>query len=283
MDGISQKRSEVFTEKPVCTADWVLVYEDNFDSTALNPAVWKIINGADNDDIYFSANNVVLQDGTLKLMNRKENKDSVMVVTRWDDPNTPGNEYAFHYRNWSYTGAQIETRKTYKYGKFEIRCKIEHGSGFWPAFWLWGVGPAGDYNELDVFEFLNNDNQNIRMTIHYPAPHDQAGFSYAGIDYSLGYHTFSVEWDKFVIIWRIDGNIVNTYYQYFKRRHNVPCDSIQPNKKYRMKKYFPKDGMWVAISTQIGYSHHPVDSCLPNSMDVDYVRFYKRISELDEL
>jgi beta-glucanase (GH16 family) len=273
-----------FTDYPECPTDWTLVYEDNFDGTSLN-SIWEVENAPRNyndDNIYFSANNVLVQNGVLKLMDRKEYIPNVINVDSWDDPNTPENEYRYHLHDYNYSSASIKTKQAYRYGLFEIRCKIEHGSNFWPAFWLFNIGNDHDYNEIDVFEFLQNTT-NAKMTLHYPTISQAVGFNNYGPDYSLDYHVFSIEWDPYVIRLRIDGVIKKDYFHYVTLlgQDGIECQDIEPGITYAKQCCFPDDALFVIINTAISQANPPNDYDLPASLDVDYVRFYTKHSIQD--
>lgn len=69
----------------------------------------------------------------------------------------------------------VNSVNTYKYGYFEVECKLPDAHGSWPAFWLIGE----DHREIDVFEgynYLNSNYRNsyqqknvrIQPNVHYP-------------------------------------------------------------------------------------------------------------------
>ncbi len=114
----------------------------------------------------------------------------------------------------------------------EMRARLPHGLGTWPAFWLNpGVeGRDGHFSatpwppEIDIFEFFDwqgRDRPRI-MTAHvqtaghperYGDPHDifsrfvHDGYD-PGIDFSAGYHDFALDWQPGLPTWIVDGQRV---------------------------------------------------------------------------
>lgn len=111
----------------------------------------------------------------------------------------------------------------------EMRAKLPHGLGTWPAFWLNpGVEyPGGRFSatpwppEIDIFEFFQwqgRDHPRI-MECHvqdaghpekYGNPRDlfsrfgPKGYE-PGFDFSAGFHTFTLDWQKDAPVWMLDG------------------------------------------------------------------------------
>ncbi len=119
----------------------------------------------------------------------------------------------------------------------EMRARLPHGLGTWPAFWLNpGVErPGGKFSstpwppEIDIFEFFDwqgRDRPRL-MTSHiqtagkperYGNPHDTFSLyrhdDYdPGVDFSAAYHTFALDWQKDEPAWIVDGKKVKqTHY-----------------------------------------------------------------------
>jgi beta-glucanase (GH16 family) len=126
---------------------WELVFSDEFDGAELDHSKWSTYfpytsDGRDqceycrvSDDrsnqIYLDSN-VVVSNGTCKLIAKRQ-------TATWFG------------KTRDYTSGMIYSTNDhrYMYGKFESRCKIPYGMGFWPAFWMFG----GTGTEIDVLEF----------------------------------------------------------------------------------------------------------------------------------
>lgn len=95
----------------------------------------------------------------------------------------------------------------FTYGYVEMRAKLPRGRGLWPALWLAAVDDSSS-NEIDIMEFLGHQTDIVYMTLHYDAPdgqHLDPQATYAGPDFTSGYHTFAVDWRPDAIVWYVDG------------------------------------------------------------------------------
>ena len=123
--------------------------------------------------------------------------------------------------NSNYTSSRIVTRdkKSFKYGRVDIRAVMPEGQGIWPALWMLGsnhfqVGwPT--CGEIDIMEMIGGgdgrDNV-LRGTAHW----NQGGHVSYGQGYthesnlSDEYHVYSIIWDDQNIRWYFDDINFNT-------------------------------------------------------------------------
>jgi beta-glucanase (GH16 family) len=223
------------------TYTWHLVFADEFEGNTLDTSKWKLpyqgmIRDFDRkDEMQWYANtgttpyipisnNIEISNGTLKLITKKETEFYGTYVINFDT-----NPWTYKTTNFEYTSAQIESKQKFGYGRYEIRCKIPKGKGFWPAFWLFGNSRA---NEIDILEFWNERDcanvyyanrlsKNPHFNIHYnfnvggdtlDCLSDLCGcadlicFSDAA-DFSEDFHTFTMIWDYYTISWFIDDGL----------------------------------------------------------------------------
>lgn len=138
-------------------------------------------------------------------------------------------------RQFKYTSGALTSERSFKYGYFEMRCKVPLVDGVFPAFWLYMNG--GNRTEIDIFEFVqsetddacvpeNKDIASQRMFITYwdhqgngtPAsnPEKCSSRDVKAIDFILAsnWHIYSLYWDEFKMIWFLDGSPIYTRYQY---------------------------------------------------------------------
>jgi beta-glucanase (GH16 family) len=94
-----------------------------------------------------------------------------------------------------------------KYGYFEIRAKIPHGTGVWPAFWLL-ANDGGWPPEIDVMEGRGQQPGDLVMTTHWRIPSTQkiehCGFDFLLADASLAFHNYGILWLPDRLIYLID-------------------------------------------------------------------------------
>jgi beta-glucanase (GH16 family) len=122
-----------------------LLWSDEFSATTLNTSVWKPYYntyGDGNNELQCETpNNVAVSGGTLKITARRENIAC------------PGGDV----RN--FTAGFLGTRETGhyfpRYGRFEMRARLPHGQGLWPAFWLRHRDGAGTA-EVDIMEYFHS-------------------------------------------------------------------------------------------------------------------------------
>lgn len=108
----------------------------------------------------------------------------------------------------AYTSGAISSFRhfNFTYGYAEIRAQVPAGTGLWPAFWL----PAtvrGSNDELDVLELIGSDPSQGYAVVHYGTTQnrqDSVG-TYRNPDFSVGFHTFAIDWEPGSIVWYVDG------------------------------------------------------------------------------
>ena len=67
-----------------------------------------------------------------------------------------------------YTSARLTTqgKESFQYGRIDIRAKVPHGQGVWPALWMLGdnFSSAGwpTCGEIDIMELIGGDGYNDR-------------------------------------------------------------------------------------------------------------------------
>jgi len=125
------------------------------------------------------------------------------------------------YNHHPYTSGKIESKHTWKYGRFSIRAKV-HGSrlrGSWEALWMLPQSFKSNRNwpdcgELDIFEHVGYEgSQKIHGTIHTGAYNHMKGTQKGNT--VLGdvgqWHTYTVEWREDIILWALDGEVYGVF------------------------------------------------------------------------
>jgi|GEM_PF-1609472 len=238
-----------------------LIWEDNFDGTALDAAKWtpQIGDGCDinlcgwgnNEEEYYTdrVENVKVENGSLFITALKEN-----------------------YLGAAYTSARIRSKDKgdFTFGRIESRIKLPKGAGSWPAFWMlptdnvYGIWPES--GELDVMEFQGKTPTFVSGTVHYGGPlpdHKFKGLIQslpAGQFYYQAFHDFAMEWDSTTIRFYMDG----TNY------HTVTKESLLPD-------HWPFDQRFhILLNNAIGGDLGGTidDASFPQVMEIDYVRVY---------
>lgn len=180
-----------------------LVFEDEFNGTALNTDVWEYRGSGPRRGGFNAASQV-----------RVENGNMIMSGEYLTD-----GEYG---EGW-YTG-MIKLKERYCRGYFEIRCKVNEEPAFWSAFWIQadhpyeaefskgGVGGA----EIDIFESASSDKgvnaNSVSQTIHCAGVNgEQEGYQSEILGWFYGnniyeeYNTYGLEWTEDEYIFYING------------------------------------------------------------------------------
>ncbi|MEX1191310.1 MAG: family 16 glycosylhydrolase [Brumimicrobium sp.] len=283
--------------------EYVLVFEDNFNGNSLDLEKWKIPHQGVVNDLDFETakswyantgstpsipinNNIVVSNGTLKLISKKENPPiEGTYVTDWSTSPPTTNTDLFDYStSW------IESTKKFEHGIYEIKCKIPEGKGFWPAFWTYSDhGDGTGWNEIDVFEFYSKPNTNNpskvhRMNNHYD--YDDIGenyncpTNYEGSDFSQAFHTFTLVWTPNKIEWYVDGDLKRrTTLFYTIQGQTVDCNTLQAFQPYILDKAFPRDPMNIiaSVGIQTGVNAPNQNTSFPSNFEIDYIKYYKQI------
>ena len=257
--------------------EFVTVFEDNFDGTSIDPNRWNVITGdgcpelcgfGNNEEQVYSADNISLADGVLRIEGRRE-ADS------------------------SFTSAKLDTKGKFdfRYGRIEVSAKLPGGQGIWPAIWLYHsdptvYGPWPLSGEIDIVEGFNlgvNGNTAVRSTTHYglpTLPFNGTGSAFDdGTDPTQGFREYAVEWERDKIRFFVDGVHFQTqtsddWYTYFPADEEGFYDPLGAFKTG--PRDAPFDQMYHLI-LNLAIGGNPVGSpdgttAFPQVMEIDYVR-----------
>lgn len=176
-----------------------LVWQDEFDGATLNSNFWTHETGTgqsgwgNNELQYYRPENTTLVSGNLVIEARQE-----------------------AFGGAAYTSSRLVTKdkKTFKYGRIDIRAALPEGQGMWPALWMLGANlPTAGWpscGELDMMEIIGSQPGRVYGTVHYASAtgdHLQIGNSKAlagGAKFSEAFHVFSVVWEQDRIRWYLD-------------------------------------------------------------------------------
>lgn len=286
------------------SAPWVLVFEDHFNSDGLDLTKWKLpYQGVIRDTLFESAKqwlantgttpsipidqNIQVNNGTLKIITRKENPQiEGTFVVDWDTE-PPKTKTSF----FKYSSGEINTKWNFPYGKIEARIKIPKGKGFWPAFWTFAGYP---WNELDIFEFWNENDifhhydpsklsKVHHMTSHYDYDGDGneslCGTRYTGFDFSQDFHIFTLIWQPNTITWYVDGMLKRADYRYYTILIQPAGCIIHAYTPYIKNKIYPVDPMSIILGLGIQHrnNNEPDETTpFPSQVEIDWVRYYQR-------
>ncbi|WP_250292495.1 family 16 glycosylhydrolase [Frankia sp. CiP1_Cm_nod1] len=227
---------------------WRLVFGDEFNASVLDPAKWvtNVWQGA--------------QCGANSGNHGSQNCYSPSAVTQSDGnahltaSQTP---YNFNGRIFPYTSGIINSDQQYffTYGYVDVRARLPKGKGFWPAIWLYN--PAYTLDEIDIMEFIGEDQTTIFQTLHTKHGGENQ-FKTRHADWSADYHNFAARWEPGALTFYIDG--------------------VQTG---RLTNLVPSEKMYLMVNLDVGgpssWGGAPNSATrFPSSVDIDYVHIYQQ-------
>lgn len=230
--------------------EYQLVWADEFDGTSLDTSAWNIDTGDqwyNNELEAYKTSNVIVKDGTLQLVAKKEN-----------------------YLSKSYTSGRIntESKKVFTYGRFEARMKFPTGKGFWPAFWLYPENyNTNDYREIDIMEAVG-DLPNTIFSTCWGGP--ESNLVSAGLPYTLkanydqDFHVYYAEWKPGSISFGVDNT---TFFTCSPNNMKVYSYDNLATAKFNIILNLAVGGDWPGSPSST--------TVFPSTMYVDYVRVYQ--------
>ena len=237
-----------------------MVWSDEFDQDelSLDKKKWFLETKAPNNGRWYNnelqhytdrTDNVYVSDGTLKIVAKKENFIN------------SGTELEF-------TSARLNSKKSFTYGRLDVRAKLPREKGTWPAIWTLGssletVGwPA--CGEIDIMEQLFENFTMIQCAIHVPSSHGDNTIV-KGVevtDVTSNFHIYSMEWTESKIDFYVDNKKYFTYAPNNKTDENWPFE----NDQYIILNVAVVGNLGGEVSQEFD----------KGIMEVDYVRLYQK-------
>ncbi len=247
-------------EAPTSYPGYTQVWADDFNGPSIDQSVWAHQNGdgcpnlcgwGNNELEYYtsSPSNLFFQDGKMIIEARKEN-----------------------FGGRSYTSSKILTmgKKTFKFGRIDIRAKLPKGKGIWPAFWMmpqnnvFGGWPRS--GEIDMMELVGHEPNKTYGTLHFgPGPGStqiNRGYTLPTGTFNDEFHVFSLEWKQDQIKWFVDGNLFSTVNKADLGANNYPFN----------------EDFYFIINLAVGgnWPGNPdATTVFPQWLIVDYMRYYQ--------
>lgn len=229
-----------------------LVWAEEFDGTSLDSSIWNFAEGdgcpnlcgwGNRERQIYTTTNHRLAEGLLYIKAEKE-----------DD---------------HFTSTRINTKgkKSFQYGRFEVRAKLAQGQGVWPAFWLLGnnIDQVGWplCGEIDVLEYVGRSPGEIFTTLHTKAASgDYANTKTTALpNIEEGFHVYTADWNKDRIAFFVDDTLVYTF---------APDDKSEEIWPFNQRFY-------LLLNLAIGghFGGEVDESIFPQEFVIDYIRVYQ--------
>jgi len=173
-----------------------------------------------------------------------------------------------------YTAASLMTKglQSWRYGRIEMRGRIDTRAGLWPAFWTLGVNgewPSG--GEIDIMEYYRGMllanvawGTEKRWVPEWDITRKPLT-DFADPDWSAKFHVWRMDWTERAITLTVDGLVMNT--TDLAATKNRDAEGSNPF-------HFPQ---YLLLSLAIGGANggDPSSTTFPARFEVDYVRVYQ--------
>jgi len=250
--------------------NYKLVWSDEFNKDGPpDSSNWTYENGfVRNQELqWYQPENARCENGYLIIEARREEKPNPAYV--------PGS------KDWrtdrpiiNYTSACLITRgrKTWQYGRFEMKAKIDISPGLWPAWWTLGTAGRWPANgEIDIMEYyrkrllaniacLNKDHRAEWFSNTFSTD------SLGGKKWSAKFHIWRMDWTKEFIALYVDNQLLN----------KVSLDSLINKDGSGFNPF--KQPHYMLLNLAIGGTSggDPSDTPFPKEFVIDYVRVYQQ-------
>jgi beta-glucanase (GH16 family) len=271
--GLSGRAAQpiAMSQAPSAPAGYVLAWSDEFDRDgAPDPAIWTYEEGfiRNNEAQWYTRDrreNARVSNGMLVIEARRERFDNPR-----HDPARPAQGRNAPFAE--YTSASLNTlgQRSILYGRIEVRARLPHGRGVWPAIWTLGTNrgdvPWPACGEIDIMEFVGHTPDKTHGTMHWQrdGQHASKGQAFT-IDRPWDdFHVYAADWTADVITISVDGHDVLNY--------NV-AEANQPDGSNPFRKPH-----YLLLNLALGgtWGREIDDSIFPQTFLVDYVRVFEK-------
>ncbi|MFK8075325.1 MAG: family 16 glycosylhydrolase [Granulosicoccus sp.] len=248
--------------------DYQLVFSDEFNGDSLDTSKWNTA--------YLWGTDLVINSEEQYYVDIANEPDFGFNPFTFDGNNLTINsietppELASKSLNQPYLSGVITSYDAFKftYGYVETRAKVTFGRGYWPAFWLLNAYYVDDKPEIDIMEFIGNDQDVVYHTYHYYDSEGQLRSTESkptpGVDYTSDFHTYGVEWKPGTLIFYIN---------------NVEVHRVTDAKVSQQE-------MYVIANTALGgwWAGSPdATTPFPGKYTLDYIRVYQKTTPYDDV
>lgn len=175
----------------------------------------------------------------------------------------------------TYTSSSIHTlgKRSWQYGRFVMRAKIDISEGLWPAWWTLGTSGKWPSNgEIDIMEYYQGKilaNIAVGTQEQYKAlwySKTKSVEQLGGKSWASKYHIWRMDWDENEIALYVDDQLLNrvSITELYNRNDTGILPFKQPH--------------YMILNLAIGGINggSPEQTIFPKRFEVDYVRVYQK-------
>ncbi|ATB31275.1 glycoside hydrolase family 16 protein [Melittangium boletus] len=249
---------------------WSLAWSDEFEGGSLNTGNWTTLN-SDHDPV---TNNCNFGTGEIeypRTQNVSVSGGKLIIKAERTAPTSVSDTKCGAHQRTLFSGRLHTKGKVEKrYGKIVASIKVPSGYGMWPAFWTLGanVQQVGwpSSGEIDILEWHSNEPTWMKSANHWynGGQADWGTGQSGGYNLADSFHTYEVEWDAGMMVFRLDGRYAGTTFYHneteFQQNHYLILNLAMGGNWYG----FPAAGSIALTQGQ------------PKTMEVEWVRWYQK-------
>lgn len=248
---------------------YTLVWADEFNIDGdPDPSNWGYENGfvRNEEAQWYQPDNAWVEQGCLIIEGRRERKANPNYKAGGSDWKT-SRQYA------EYTSSSLRSmgKRTWQYGRFEMRGRIKTQAGLWPAWWT--LGEAKEWpscGEIDIMEYYAGyvrANVASGTSTRWQAKWDSASWKVADFEnknWQNEFHVWRMDWDAQNIVLYLDDKQFNT---------TKLSDMLNPDGSSPFKQPH-----YMLLNLAIGGNNggNASSTTFPTRFEVDYVRVFQK-------
>ncbi len=247
---IPEEGADSPTEYPGYTLAWADEFDDpsNFNRNFVQE-LGSLYNGWGNNELqFYRAENTTIGDGHMIIEARRESAGGL-----------------------NYTSSRVisKGKKSFTYGRIDVRAALPAGQGIWPAIWMLGTNidqvSWPKCGEIDIMEMLGHETKTLHGTVHYANASGAHQFNGNEVEVEEGlngrFNVFTVIWTEDYLEWRIN----NEAY------HRVERSTLGENWVFDAPQY-----LLFNVAVGGNWPGNPdATTTFPQRMFVDYVRVFE--------
>ena len=244
-------------EIPKLDPKWKLVWSDEFEYTGLP-----------------DTNKWGYEVGYIRNKELQYYTDSRLKNARVEDGKLVIEAHKESYKGMDYTSASVisQNKGDWLYGRVEVRAKLPEGKGIWPALWMLPTDrakygwPKG--GEIDIMEMVGFEPKRVHSTVHtydtYVNKKTEGQSKSIELETPQSdFHLYAVEWYPDRLDFYVDAKKLLSY-----PKKEDTLEFWPFREKFYLIMNIAYGGAWGA---QKGIA----PECLPQRMEIDYVRVYE--------
>ena len=183
---------------PASYPGYTLAWSDEFNGSALNTQDWNYEQGGT------GWGNNELENYTNRTQNVFVSAGHLVIEARQES-----------YSGNNYTSGRLTTqgKRTFTYGRIDIRAKLPVAKGMWPALWMLGSNissvPWPACGETDIMELIGTYPGRVTGSLHWQQSGGSEGtynnnYNLTSGDFSQQFHVYSIVWQKDSVQFLVD-------------------------------------------------------------------------------